>query len=93
MVAIMKLWSIVTREELRRSLINQAAEANRMRSALEDVYALACGPPGARTNDIIRKKCLSALEPKPEQRNAHHHPDLGEETKRAISNQENMIDD
>ena len=59
----MKLWSIVTRDELRRQLINQAAEANRMRSALEDVYALACGPPGARTNDLIRQKCLSALAP------------------------------
>ena len=45
-------------------LTKQAAETDKMHAALEDVYALACGPPGARTNDIIRKKCLSALEPK-----------------------------
>jgi len=80
MVAIMKLWSIVTREELRRSLINQAAEANRMRSALEDIYELAgwhCDDDAdpndasprdahAHTNGLIRQKCVSALAIKPE---------------------------
>ena len=59
---------IATREELEHLLIDQAAEADRMRAVLEDVYALACGPPGARTNDLIRKKCLSALATKPEDR-------------------------
>ena len=109
MAAIMKLWSIVTRDELRRQLINQAAEANRMRSALEDIYELAgwhCDDDDdadpndasprdahAHTNGLIRKLCMSALAQKPAPRNVHHHPDLGEETKRALSNQENMIDD
>src|SRR3990172_3676421 len=79
-------------------LIEQAAETDKMHAVLEDVYALACGPPGARTNDLKRKKFLSALKPKPEQReetarNCTSSPDLGEETKRALSNQENMIDD
>jgi len=64
-MSLTKLFEFVTRDQLHHLLINQAAEANRMRSALEDVYALACGPSGARTNGLIRQKCMSALALKP----------------------------
>ena len=88
-------------------LIEQAAETDKMRAALKDIYELAgwhCdddadpnddspNDANAHTNGLIRKKCLSALTTKPAPRNVHHHPDLGEDTKRALSNQENMIDD
>ena len=50
--------------ELIRDSIACHTEADRMRSALEDVYVLACGPPGTRTKDFIRKKCMSALAAK-----------------------------
>jgi len=63
-------------------LIEKAAETDKMRAALKDIYELAgwhCDDDAdpndvsprdanAHTNGLIRKKCLSALEPKPEQR-------------------------
>ena len=63
-------------------LIEKAAETDKMRVALEDIYELAgwhCDDDAdpndvsprdanAHTNGLIRKLCMSALEPKPEQR-------------------------
>ena len=72
--------TIATRDELELLLIEQAAEADRMRVALEDIYELAgwhCDDDAdpndasprdahAHTNGLIRQKCVSALAIKPE---------------------------
>ena len=74
--------SIATRDELERLLIEEAAARDEMRVALEDIYELAgwhCDDDAdpnnasprdahAHVNGLIRKKCLSALATKPEDR-------------------------